>query len=280
MALTEFVFKVKSDKNAVCEFTARTKGARILINLLRADTDSEINEAIYVVMAPREAYSPLLKDSFQAEFGDKMKVITKQADYASFKVPLRFGYTTENVNPIGLIMKVLGRDCFFEPIVVEDGYIHISVISPNSEGMQKFMEYSRTVRDHVVGSDAEAAARGHEAASSRGKAATEAGSAETSTGRPAHAPAAGPPRGGTDFKLVHVGPYNPIVRVEKKDESLTARQDELMKMAIALGYYSEPRRLTIEEIAEVFGISKAAAHKRLTAAENKIILDYYQGSEK
>jgi predicted DNA binding protein len=125
-------------------------------------------------------------------------------------------------------MQVLGPDCWFEPLLVKDGYLHIAVVSPSQEGRERFLAYTKRMRDHVSPDD---------------------------------------------FRLVHVGPWEPPALAGPR-EGLTPGQDEVLKMAVALGYYDTPRGCTIEDLAEAFGVSKAAAHKRLKAAENKIIQEF------
>jgi predicted DNA binding protein len=73
-----------------------------------------------------------------------------------------------------------------------------------------------------------------------------------------------------DFKLLHVGEYQPELRL-RKGTRLTPRQEEVLRLAISMGYYSDPRACTLEDMAEAFGVSKAAVHKRLQTAENALI---------
>ncbi len=80
-----------------------------------------------------------------------------------------------------------------------------------------------------------------------------------------------------DFKLLHVGDYQPDVRLRGATKSLTPRQTEVLKMAIAMGYYSDPRACNLEDLAEAFGVSKAAVHKRLQMAENALIRSHVEG---
>ncbi len=49
-------------------------------------------------------------------------------------------------------------------------------------------------------------------------------------------------------------------------------------MAIAMGYYSDPRACTLEELAVSFGVSKAAVHKRLQLAENALVRMQFEGA--
>jgi hypothetical protein len=59
-----------------------------------------------------------------------------------------------------------------------------------------------------------------------------------------------------------------------KAERMTARQEEVLRIAHALGYYRTPRGCTLEDIAARLGISANAVHKNLTAAEQRIVQDF------
>lgn len=231
MPLTEFVFKVRSDKNLLCEFTKQHRQAMVVVHLLRADASEQVPGAIYTVLAPRAEWEPLLAQFAQA-YGEH-EVLAQHDTHVSVRAALKLDYTRGH-NPINAVFQVLGRDCWFHPIVVQDGYLHISVVSPNEEGRERFLGYVKRMREHVHPDD---------------------------------------------FRLLHVGPYAPPALAPAR-EGLTPGQDEVLKMAIALGYYDTPRGCTIEDLAEAFGVSKAAAHKRLKAAENKVIHEYAGGTKR
>ncbi|MHB8585998.1 MAG: helix-turn-helix domain-containing protein [Thermoplasmatota archaeon] len=57
-------------------------------------------------------------------------------------------------------------------------------------------------------------------------------------------------------------------------ERMTARQDDVLRIAHALGYYRTPRDCTLEHIAKTLGTSANAIHKNLTSAEQKIVGEY------
>ncbi len=83
-------------------------------------------------------------------------------------------------------------------------------------------------------------------------------------------------KAGMNMKLVHWGEYRPEDHpIGDYEEKLTAKQVEIVKMGLALGYYDNPRRCTLDTLANVFGISKAAAHNRLKGAERKILTSYF-----
>jgi predicted DNA binding protein len=62
-----------------------------------------------------------------------------------------------------------------------------------------------------------------------------------------------------------------------KAEPLTGRQEEVLRIAHALGYYRTPRGCTLEDIAATLGVSANAVHKNLTAAEQRIIHGHVAG---
>lgn len=59
---------------------------------------------------------------------------------------------------------------------------------------------------------------------------------------------------------------------------MTARQEEVLRIANALGYYATPRGCTLEDVAATLGISANAVHKNLTAAEQRIIQNHVAGA--
>ncbi len=60
------------------------------------------------------------------------------------------------------------------------------------------------------------------------------------------------------------------------DDTLTPKQTEMLRMALALGLYDTPRRCTLDTLADIFGISKAAAHNRMKGAERKILSRFFE----
>lgn len=79
-----------------------------------------------------------------------------------------------------------------------------------------------------------------------------------------------------DWSLVRLTEFNPggLARHLREDK-LSTKQLEVVKMGLALGFYDSPRGCTLETLADLFGISKAAVHNRLKAAERKIIAGYF-----
>jgi len=74
-----------------------------------------------------------------------------------------------------------------------------------------------------------------------------------------------------EFQLIHSGEWDPVTALLPPAERVTERQREVLRVAIEFGYYDEPRRCTLQEIAHALGVSKAAVHKQLVAAESRIL---------
>lgn len=74
-----------------------------------------------------------------------------------------------------------------------------------------------------------------------------------------------------EFELIHSGDWDPVAELGSQAVRLTERQQQVLKIAIDFGYYDDPRRCTLEEVARAFGVSKAAVHKHLLSAESKIM---------
>lgn len=81
---------------------------------------------------------------------------------------------------------------------------------------------------------------------------------------------------GMAMKMIRWGDYKPEDHpIGDYEEKLTPKQSEIVKMGLALGFYDNPRQCTLDTLASVFGISKAAAHNRLKSAERKILASYF-----
>jgi len=64
--------------------------------------------------------------------------------------------------------------------------------------------------------------------------------------------------------------------VKRKNNGLTDRQREILKVAISEGYYDFPRRITLSQLAEKLGVSKATLSEMLMKIESKIIKKYFE----
>lgn len=230
MGLTEFAFKVSADTNYLCSLTKKERGIRVLVNLLRASPESEVRESTYTFLGITPELRPVLDDGFLVEYPET-RLLTESPGAATFVVKSRLLPAHGGVDPLAALVQTVGRDAFFGPILIEDGYIHVTIVSPSETARERFLEFSETMRSHM---------------------------------------------GAHDFKLLHIGSYDPGRGLAPQDGALTPRQEEVVRMAIALGYYDEPRGCRLDDLAKAFGVSKAAVHKRLLTAESKIIKGYHR----
>lgn len=229
--LTEYVFKIRSDDNLLCQFTGENPEVRIVLNLLRPTADAHVERAIVTILAPQQLRRRFLTGQFAKRYGS-YDILSENDDYASVEISTMVLSYYQKHDPIQLTIQMLGPETIFQPVVVEGGYILISVMSPNPDGLQAFNEFTKHMR-RVVPAD--------------------------------------------DFKLLHVGEFQPEMRLKNRAKVLTPRQEEVLRMAIAMGYYSDPRQCNLENLAETFGVSKAAVHKRLQMAENALIRTQFEG---
>ncbi len=225
MPLQEYVFKIRSEDNLLCQFTAENPEARIVLNLLRPAAKAPVERAIVTILADKQTRTRFLTGQFAKKYGS-FDLLSESPDYASVEISTSILTYYQKHDPIQLTIRMLGPETIFHPVIVEGGYIVISVLSPNPAGLAAFNEFTVHMR-RVVPAD--------------------------------------------DFKLLHVGEYQPELRLKQKGRLLTPRQVEVLKMAIAMGYYNDPRAVTLEDLATTFGVSKAAVHKRLQTAENALI---------
>ena len=80
----------------------------------------------------------------------------------------------------------------------------------------------------------------------------------------------------SDFKLIRIDDYDAEQQIAGSfTENLTQKQLEVIKTALALGFYNTPRDITLDDLSNIFGISKAAVHNRLQAAERKVIAKFF-----
>jgi hypothetical protein len=80
----------------------------------------------------------------------------------------------------------------------------------------------------------------------------------------------------SDFKLIRIDDFDPEQQIGGTfTENLTQKQLEVIKTALALGFYNTPRDITLDDLSNIFGISKAAVHNRLQAAERKVIAKFF-----
>lgn len=82
-------------------------------------------------------------------------------------------------------------------------------------------------------------------------------------------------KNGLQARLVRLGPHRSNHNPDTYEEALTEKQSEFLRVALALGLYDTPRRITLDQLASIFGISKAAAHNRMRSAERKVLNQYF-----
>lgn len=58
--------------------------------------------------------------------------------------------------------------------------------------------------------------------------------------------------------------------------NLTEKQNETLRKAVVGGYYDDPQRLSLSELADEFGVSKSAVSQRLSRAESKIVVEAFE----
>lgn len=228
--LTEYVFKIRSDDNLLCQFTKEHPEVRIVLSLLRPSAHAPVEKAIVTLLADKQTRTRFLTGQFAKRYGT-FTVLSENETYASVEISTTVLTYYQKHDPIQLTIRMLGPETVFHPVIVEGGYILIAVMSPNPAGVPAFNEFTKHMRQ-VVPAD--------------------------------------------DFKLLHVGDYQPELRLRSRAKVLTPRQEEVLKMAIAMGYYSDPRAVTLEDLSEAFGVSKAAVHKRMQMAENALIRSSFE----
>jgi predicted DNA binding protein len=81
-------------------------------------------------------------------------------------------------------------------------------------------------------------------------------------------------RTGTDVELVRVS--NTIDDGLK----LTDRQLKIVEVAFKRGYYDYPKRISIRELARIFGVSTATVSEILRRGQRKIIKEHFEGRKK
>ncbi|MBW3582989.1 MAG: helix-turn-helix domain-containing protein [Euryarchaeota archaeon] len=77
------------------------------------------------------------------------------------------------------------------------------------------------------------------------------------------------------FDVYSVREYKPEARLHEATQDITPRQQEVMEAAYEMGYWDEPRRCNLDDIARHFGVSKAAVHKSLSAGERKVMATFF-----
>ncbi|GAA0257008.1 helix-turn-helix domain-containing protein [Haladaptatus pallidirubidus] len=69
-----------------------------------------------------------------------------------------------------------------------------------------------------------------------------------------------------------------LIQISGRDgmsDELTARQQEVVELAIKHGYYESPRRCTLTDLAELLDVNKSVVSRILQRVEGHIITTYY-----
>ena len=73
------------------------------------------------------------------------------------------------------------------------------------------------------------------------------------------------------FDILKMGDYE--ANNSSFDRMITARQKEVLEAAVDLGYYSEPRQASLEDIGEVVGITPGTVSEHLRKAEERVFTE-------
>jgi len=73
-------------------------------------------------------------------------------------------------------------------------------------------------------------------------------------------------------ELVNRGEFQPTI--EQIQETLTGRQQEILDLAVTMGYFEFPRKTNYEEIAEEAGVNQSTVAEHLQRVEAKILTHF------
>ncbi|MFN3384030.1 MAG: helix-turn-helix domain-containing protein [Archaeoglobaceae archaeon] len=74
---------------------------------------------------------------------------------------------------------------------------------------------------------------------------------------------------GVEFELVYKG------RLEDKD-SMTFREEEILRTALEKGFFDYPKKIKLEELAELFNVSPSTLSEILRRAQKKVLERYFK----
>lgn len=69
-----------------------------------------------------------------------------------------------------------------------------------------------------------------------------------------------------------------IVKAERKDP-ITARQEQILKVALEAGFFDYPRRIGLKELAKKLNMSPSSLSEIIRRAEKNIIVEYFKNRE-
>lgn len=73
-------------------------------------------------------------------------------------------------------------------------------------------------------------------------------------------------------ELVNRGEFRPTI--EQLQETLTSRQQEVLELAVTMGYFEFPRGTNYEEIAEEIGVNQSTVAEHIQRVEAKILTHF------
>jgi DNA-binding transcriptional ArsR family regulator len=77
-----------------------------------------------------------------------------------------------------------------------------------------------------------------------------------------------------DVEIIETGDYE--TNGPSFSRMITSRQEEVLEAAVDLGYYSEPRQGSLEDIAEVVGIAPGTVGEHLRKVEERVFSEMVQ----
>ena len=66
------------------------------------------------------------------------------------------------------------------------------------------------------------------------------------------------------------------IKEVEKSGLLTEKQEQILRIALIRGYFDYPKRISLRELAALFGISISTASEILRKGQKKILMDYFK----
>jgi predicted DNA binding protein len=229
MALTEVVYKIRSEEHPFCQLTEDDEELKVIINTGSWDPDTGQQKGILNIVGNEPETDEFL-DYFPKLF-DEYEVLDQDAEETSVRFEASLGTLQDTFNPLAFTLEYFGEVAIVEPALVQEGYFHCRILAPGDVDLASMLEdYESGVEEGFW----------------------------------------------DDFKLVRMDDYDAEMQAEGAFvENLTQKQLEVIKTGLALGFYNTPRDITLDDLSNIFGISKAAVHNRLQAAERKVISKFF-----
>jgi predicted DNA binding protein len=238
--LLDVALRVRVSRFPPHAFTARTPSARTLFQHLSADRATGEATALLVVLAPEDQYVKLLSDFEGMPQLRGVETVGRDREHVAVKIrsALPAPTTTTSV----ATPAALNHPYAWFPGIFDRDLLLKPVLSDGRDTYVRFLLLRPHTQDDLLARIDDLAKRG----------------------------------GWEEHEILAVRPFAaesasaPIPAPER----LTARQDEVLKIAYALGYYRTPRTCTLESVANTLGVSANAIHKNLAAAELNVITSY------